>query len=80
MRERQLRDLCFGLDFIGLMVMVWGRETQTFLLPNPVLLAGLREAAGAIPSSLFPHHLDRRERRTLLSCTGALSVKEWGSI
>lgn len=63
MRERQLQDLCFELAFICLVVMVWGREREIFLLPNPALLAGLRGAAGAIPSCPFPHHLDRREQQ-----------------
>lgn len=81
MRECQLWDLCFGLAFICLVVMVWGRETDTFLLPNPALPAGnWEEQLVPLPALHFPSPWTGESSRTLLSCTGAPSVKEWGNI
>lgn len=77
-REPQLQDLCFGLAFIGLVVMVWGRETETHFSCLTQLCLQVTERSSWCHSQLLisPPLAQGRAAGLSSAALGARSVKE----
>lgn len=78
MREPQLWGLCFGLAFICLVVMVWGRETKTHFSCLPQLCLQVTERSSWCHSQLPISPPLGQERAAGLS-SAALGLAVWRS-